>query len=148
MGIKKIIAAGAGAAVVLSMAVPAFAWFDGPVIINKAKVKNKVVTVANTGLNRINSGDEVEGGKIKTGQALSWGEVNNAVNTNGVDCGCEGLIVNKAKVKNKVYTIANTGANSINADEDVDGGRIRTGKADATSVVTNVVNTNVVGGEE
>ena len=76
------------------------------------------------------------------------------VNTNIIDlCGCLDGDFNIVFIKNKetdvtnnVWTKANTGFNLIGAHEDVDGGSINTGNAGAAGVVTNVVNTNVVGG--
>ena len=54
-------------------------------------------------------------------------------------------IRNWANVNNNVDTTANTGYNRIRAhDDDVRGGRIRTGNADAASLVTNNVNRNLV----
>lgn len=148
MDFKKIAVGVAGAALFLSAAVPAFA--DATIIKNRAKVRNFTLTVANSGLNRISANDDVKGGKIKTGGAVAGAEVYNEVNTTMVDgCGCDGfmLVKNKARVKNTTLTFANSGLNSINADEDVEGGRIYTGGAVAGSSVTNVVNTTVVGGE-
>lgn len=152
MNFKKLAVTAATGAVMLAAVAPAFAWSDNVLIVkNKAKVKNFTLTVANTGMNSINADDDVEGGKIKTGNAEALASVSNTVNFNAVDtCGCEDesftLIKNKAKVKNVTLTVANSGMNRINADEEVDGGRIRTGGAGSVSVVENNVNTNFVGG--
>lgn len=148
--LKKLIAGAAGAGLVLTMAGAALAW-DGTFVLNKAKVKNFTLTVANSGMNTISADDDVKGGKIKTGDAFAYGEVNNVVNTTSVEgCGCDDTtVINKAKVKNTTLTFANTGMNSISAGDDVRyGGRIRTGGAEAGSVVTNVVNTTMVGTTE
>lgn len=147
--LKKIIAGATGAGLVLTMAGAAFASFDGTFVLNKAKVKNFTLTVANTGMNTMDASDDIKGGKIKTGDAFAYSEVTNVVNTTTIEgCGCENTtVINKAKVKNKTLTFANTGMNSMYAGDDIRGGRIRTGDADAGSVVTNVVNTTVVGDE-
>ena len=159
MNFKKLAITGAAAALLLSSAVPAFAshwWSDDDLnlrIRNWAYVKNDVDTNANTGFNAILAGDDVKGGKIRTGNAGATSIVTNDVNSNFVDlCGCLGdfddatiKIKNGAKVKNYVDTSANTGFNAIGAEDDVKGGRILTGNAGATGVVENVVNTNVLG---
>ncbi len=155
MNFKKLAITGATAALLLSSAVPAFA--DDTLYLkikNWAYVKNDVDTKANTGFNAILAGDDVKGGKIKTGSATAVSGVLNVVNSNSVDlCNCLDefddatiRIRNGAKVKNYVYTLANTGFNAIIAEDDVKGGRISTGNAGATGIVENVVNTNVVGG--
>ncbi len=79
--IKKLFAGAAGAALFLSLAVPAFA---STTIKNKAKVKNTVTTSANTGGNVITADGDVTGGKIKTGEADAASIVTNTVNTNVV----------------------------------------------------------------
>lgn len=156
MNIKKLIATGSAAALMLSAtAVPALAFMpngDGggfTLIKNMAWVKNVVITKADTGDNSINAGDDVNGGSILTGMATAVAGVDNIVNTNQLDCGCVGsgalIIKNKAGVKNIVVTKADTGDNSINAHDEVNGGSIDTGDAGAASYVTNTVNTNLVG---
>lgn len=160
MNFKKIAVTAAAAGVMLSAAIPAFANGDGDFLLVKIKnwayVKNDVDTTANTGFNAILAGDDVKGGKIKTGNAEALSVVSNMVNTNVVDL-CECLdgeddsaaiikIKNGAKVKNYVDTTANTGFNLIGAEDDVKGGRIRTGDAGAGALVENVVNSNIVGG--
>lgn len=161
MNFKKLAVTGATAALLLSSAVPAFAthwWSDDDLslrIRNRAYVKNDVDTTANTGYNKIKAYDDVEGGRIRTGDAWASSAVLNDVNTNIVDlCGCLGdfddatiKIKNGAKVKNYVDTTANTGYNKIRSyDDDVEGGKINTGGAGAEGYVSNVVNTNVLGG--
>jgi len=151
MNFKKIAVGAAGAALLLSAVAPVFADFDGTIIKNKAYVKNFTLTKADSGDNSITAVDDVKGGKIKTGDAVAFAAVTNVVNSNDVDtCGCDGftLVKNKAKVKNKTLTFADSGDNTIAAGDDVRGGRIRTGDAIADSAVTNVVNTTVVGGGE
>ncbi len=149
---KKLAIAGASTALLLATIVPAFADDGSSVRIrNRANVRNLTVTVANTGLNRIGSGDDVEGGRIRTGDATAYGTVRNNVNDTTVDlCGCSDessvKVKNKARVRNFTVTVANTGLNNIGARDDVEGGRIRTGGAYADSLVENVVNTTVVGG--
>ena len=146
MNFKKLAVTGATAALLLSSAIPAFA---STYIWNGADVINEVLTAANTGGNLIVSeDDDVNGGLINSGNAGSATLVSNVVNTNDVDswdCECNGsYIENYAFVGNLVGTLANTGENTIAADDDVDGGEINSGNASAASVISNVVNTNVV----
>ena len=154
MNIKKIAITAAAAGVMLSAALPAFANGDGFLLVkikNWAKVKNVVVTTANTGGNDIH-GKIVVGGDIDTGNADAGALVTNTVNSNLVDlCDCldgDGAAIvkikNGAKVKNVVITTANTGDNSIHGKVVV-GGDINTGDAGAGALVDNVVNTNIVG---
>lgn len=143
---KKLAITGASVALVLGSAVPAFASTN---IWNGAEVVNQIITAANTGGNLILSeDDDVNGGLINSGNAGSATLVSNVVNSNDVDswdCECEGLLIqNLAGVGNLVETVANTGENTIAAYDDVDGGTINSGSANAASVVSNVVNTNVV----
>lgn len=158
MSIKKIAATAAAGALMLGAAMPAFGWFDNLVIIKNEDtfVTNDVLTLANTGFNGIFA-EDVNGGSITTGNATAVSGVSNVVNTNVVDlCGCfdfddgDGALVfiknENTNVDNNVWTIANTGVNGIFASDDVNGGSIGTGNAVAAGVVTNVVNTNVVGG--
>jgi hypothetical protein len=125
------------------------AAFDATIVKNKAKVKNVTVVKADTGDNKIYAGDDVKGGKIKTGDATAYGEVTNVVNTTASSCECDGftLVKNKAKVKNVTIVSADSGDNKIKAEDDVKGGKIKTGDAGAGAVVTNVVNTTTLGGE-
>ena len=142
---KKLAAAAAGSALLLATAVPAFAWVE---IHNGAGVINEIMTVANTGRNVI-AGGVVRGGLIDTGDAVAGTQVTNVVNSNNVtdwswDCDCDGVVIaNGALVGNRVLTMANTGKNSITGGV-VLGGEIDSGNAGAASVVTNVVNTNIV----
>lgn len=142
---KKIFAAGAGAAMFLATAVPVFASVN---IWNGAGILNEIMTAANTGGNVI-AGEVVEGGSIDTGNAGAATEVTNVVNSNDVnhwgwDCDCNDVnIENGAEVLNGVVTLANTGENTITGGY-VGGGAIDTGNAGSASVVTNVVNTNLV----
>ena len=84
--VKKLIAAGAGALMLASVATPAFAWHwwggsDDLPVSNHAWVKNTVITTADTGDNSIH-GKYVFGGDIDTGDALAGAFVTNVVNTN------------------------------------------------------------------
>ena len=143
MNYKKIAITAAAAGVMLSAAMPAFASIS---IWNGAEVVNEILTAANTGGNLI-TGGVVSGGDIDSGNAAAGTEVTNVVNSNDVDswdCGCGDTdILNLAGVFNGVGTLANTGENTI-AGGVVSGGDIDSGNAGAASVVTNVVNTNVV----
>lgn len=163
MNIKKIAITAAAAGMVLSAAVPALAFgrhgrssndLELEIENEDTNVRNNVLTVSNTGFNEVDGGrshhrGSSRGGSISTGNATSTSDVLNNVNNNNVDlCGCLGdrrgdvevEIENEdTDVTNNVLTVSNTGFN------DVDGrGRIRTGDARATGIVTNYVNTNVV----
>ena len=139
---KKIIAIAAAGTMLALAAGPAFGsrWHhssDDVTIINRASVRNKTVTIANTGL--------VMGGG-RTGNARAVAYVSNDVNFTEVGCGCldgDLTVNNRASVKNKTVTIANTGLVMGGRRR---GGRGGTGNAVADSVVTNAVNTTVVGG--
>lgn len=165
MNIKKIAITAAAAGMVLSAAVPALAWDRGgrgrggdlelEIENEDTNVRNNVLTVSNTGFNEVEGGHSrhhgsSRGGSISTGNATSRSDVLNDVNNNNVDlCGClsdrrggdvEVEIENEdTDVTNNVLTVSNTGFNRVDGR-----GRIRTGNATATGVVTNYVNTNVV----
>ncbi|MDD5147565.1 MAG: hypothetical protein PHV63_03425 [Candidatus Daviesbacteria bacterium] len=149
--------------------------FDNLTLVkNKAWLKNIVVIKANVGENSIMANEDVEGGSILTGAASAAALVDNMLNTNELSCGCptednneccpdecgcedecgcqdendngSGLIIkNLAEVKNIIIAKANTGDNLIWAEDEVEGGSVNTGAADAAAVITNVVNTNMVG---
>jgi nitrogen fixation protein len=165
MNYKKIAITAAAAGVMLSAAVPVLANGLGGGKKGKLEIEiknrdtsvtNYVTTKANTGRNRIVADDDVNGGKIKTGNAWASSMVSNDVNTNLVDL-CDCLDLKKIKnveveiknrntnVTNDVTTKANTGRNRIVANDDVNGGKINTGNAGSEGVVANFVNTNVVG---
>lgn len=147
MDIKKLAAGTAGAALFLSAALPAFAWFDSATIVsNHARLNNFTLTVANSGLNGMMAEDDVEGGSIATGEAVAIAGVANVVNTTEVTPGEDAftLVHNRAGVRNTTLTFANSGLNGMMAGDDVEGGSIETGMAGAESVVANVVNTTVV----
>lgn len=167
MNFKKIAITAAAGAIMLGAAVPAFAngdcewpWWCGSDldldIDNDAHVTNNVDTTANTGFNYIGGeyDEVVVDGLIDTGNASALSVVWNDVNTNIVDlCDCLGDfhdvdidIDNDAHVENNVNTTANTGFNGIGGV--VVGGTIDTGNADSAGVVSNFVNTNVVGDAE
>ena len=155
---KKIAALAGAGALLLSLAGPAFGCsiFDGwtncgggsddVTIHNKARVCTSVTTKADSGDNDIH-GKYVWGGKIKTGLADATTWVKTQVNYNEVACpGCEGDvdIWNKAKVKTRVYTKADSGDNDIHG-KCVGGAKIKTGGATAYSDVMSLVNFNLVG---
>ncbi len=155
---KKLAVAAAGAALLLAVVAPAFAdehhdSSSSLTIKNESDLTNNVKTIANTGWNFGGSahGDSLtldehhghESGSILTGDALALAEVDNIVNTNDVSgCGCfkKVEIKNESDLTNNVLTVANTGRNFGG------GSSISTGDAGAQALVTNVVNTNVVGG--
>jgi hypothetical protein len=135
---------------------------------NTGSVTNTVDTSANTGYNVL-SGGSVKGSGITTGAASAGSNVQTQLNFNQFDCGCVlGLngnqnlnftLGNSGLVYNTVGTSANTGFNSLTGtgshsrgDEGHRGGSngvsnswITTGAAAASSVVSNVVNTNIFG---
>jgi len=152
--VKKLVALTGAGAMLLATAGPALAyrhyhhWWsrsDDVSISNYASVYNTVYTQADTGDNRI-GGRCVLGGEIETGTATAKSDVLNQVNSNEVSCGCDGDVGvrNSARVRNTVTTRADTGDNSVGGRM-VFGGAIGTGNAGATSIVTSVVNTNLVG---
>lgn len=153
MNFKRLVATGAAAALMLSSALPVFANDDNLLVLkNRAHVRNITVSVANTGANNMNAGEDVEGSRIETGRALAVTDVLNDVNHNNASCGCEDdsrtIIKNSARVKNFTVSIANTGRNTMTAGDDVEeGGVVVSGGAEASSIVTNVVNTNTITGE-
>ncbi len=148
--VKKLLAAAGAGAMLLSLAVPAFAWTTWTTqpkteatVNNSAYVKNFVDTYAGSG------GNSVFGlftkGVIKTGDAFAYTDVANTVNMNMLDCDCYDKLTinNTATVKNYVDTTAKTGKNSVSGSWVH--GFIKTGAADAYSLVDNVVNTNMLG---
>ncbi len=150
---KKILAGLAASTLLLVVAAApagAFWWGwsnDDLEVNNSAYVKNVVDTVAKTGGNKISAMDDVWGGTLKSGAAGAVTQVMNKVNTNSVDCGCydDVTLNNSGVVKNYLDTIAKTGYNKIWAWDDVRGGSLTSGNADAATLVDNIVNTNVVG---
>lgn len=155
MNIKRIAISAAAGGMMLSAALPALAFGNNHSnrdrsgeleINNRARVTNNTNTVANTGLNAVTGKSSrysfTRGGSIETGNATAKSDVFNDVNNNAVDaCDCKGdvEINNRAKVRNNTNTLANSGANYVSKR-----GRISTGNASATGVVTNYVNTNIV----
>jgi len=135
---------GAGA-MVLGMAVPAFACSNCQrpgVSGNFAAVANLVKTVANTGSNSIGA-KCLFGGTIKTGSALAGTTVANMVNSaETARMSTPSVSHNMAFVLNAVATRANSGTNHLGGMM-VDGGSIATGAAEAGSLVSNVVNSVV-----
>lgn len=147
--IKKLAVVGASAALFLAAAVPAFAHHKGVTINNDADVHNTVNTSSNTGYNEIKGWGSkgVKYSDITTGDASSMALVTNNVNSVNVDtCGCSKKlsIDNDATVTNTVNTSSNTGYNKIKGSK-VKSSDITTGNADSMGVVTNVVNSTVVG---
>ena len=117
------------------------------VVTNWANVDNKVTTVANTGDNELKARYSIRGGKIYTGAATAVSSVSNMVNYNEILCSdCDGKVTvnNWGNLKNRVYTLADSGDNTISA-KCVGGGLIKTGEAYAVSVVENAINFNLVG---
>ena len=144
MQIKNLIVAAAAAGLVVVSATPALAS-EGLRVRNWARVTNNVITNSDTGNNSL-TGKFLGGGSVDTGNATATGDVLSGVNLTQTDCGCGHLSVrNHAKVKNNVATNANTGHNSMHGWVVTDGS-IDTGNAVSNSIVTNDVNTTIVGG--
>ena len=116
-------------------------------IRNYARVTNDVETKADSGDNEI-SGRVVRRGRIETGNASATSDVFSDVNTTSLGCGCADdlTIRNNARVRNDVDTRADSGDNEIHGHY-VGGGVIDTGRAHAEGLVTNYVNSTLVGGE-
>ncbi len=164
---RKLVSAGAAAAMMLATATPVFAGghrdhhqrdVNKLTVANYASVSNYVKTEAETGDNTL-TGE----GTILTGSALAGSDLTNFVNWTsvaGCDCFDEVTVANAAYLSNYVKTEAETGDNSLvgveqNTDRhhrhhDSEGSEsvalIDTGDAGASSVVANDVNTTIVGG--
>jgi hypothetical protein len=168
--IKKLIVTGAAAAIMLSSAAGAFATFTpfnfgssaNIDISNTGTVTNTVSTSANTGNNYQTAKGDVEYGGITTGAANAGANVMTQLNWNQFDCGCVlGLngnvhsldldLSNHGTVTNNIATAANSGGNYQTAGGmfwfggEVEHSSITTGAAGASSVIQNVVNTNMFG---
>ena len=115
-------------------------------VYNGALVINKTETEAETGDN-----DTGGGGFIWTGNAGATSMVLNDVNWTAVGCDCydEVTVLNLAFVYNDTETEAETGDNDTGGGRrhrrGGHGGTIFTGSAGATSMVSNFVNTTLVG---
>lgn len=165
---KKLIVTGATAALLMSSAVGAFAstdpfhFFGSSAdlnISNTGTVTNTVSTSANTGNNYQTAKGSVEGSSITTGAASAGANVMTQLNWNQFDCGCVlGLsgdihkldfdLSNHGTVTNTIATSANSGGNYQSAGGwwgEVEKSSITTGAAGASSVIQNVVNTNMFG---
>lgn len=172
--IKKIAITGAAAGILLSSVVPAFAGRDYrgdrdsqskiEISNDDVNVSSGALTIANTGLNMVDGNmmpqmnfrdkhhSSNEGGYIFTGDAGASATVLNDVNYNQIDP-CGGVCRDRnggvdieidnddTNVRTGVATVANTGANMVRGQ-----GMIMTGAAGASSVVTSLVNTNIIGG--
>jgi hypothetical protein len=165
---KKLLITGAAAGLLLVSAAGAFADQGSSITITgHGTVYNTVNTSANTGYNGI-TGGSVKNSGITTGAANSGANLMNQVNFNQFSCGCvlgsgeDNSLTLKidgtATVGNTVNTSSNTGYNVLSAmggyshehehtsnSSGVSGSWITTGAAGASSVVSNVVNTNVFG---
>jgi hypothetical protein len=167
---KKLLITGAAAGLLLVSATGAFADSHGSsiTITGTGTVSNTVNTSANTGYNVL-TGGTVKNSGITTGAANSGVNLQNQVNFNQFSCGCvlgsgsedNALtlkITGNGSVGNLINTSSNTGYNVLSAtggyshehehgsnSSGVSGSWITTGAAGASSVVSNVVNTNVFG---
>jgi hypothetical protein len=168
---KKLLITGAAAGLLLVSATGAFADSHGTsiTITGTGTVSNTVNTSSNTGYNVLSvSGGSVKDSGITTGAANSGVNLQNQVNFNQFSCGCvlgsgsedNALtlkITGNGSVGNMINTSSNTGYNVLSAmggsshhehgsnNSGVSGSWITTGAAGASSVVSNVVNTNVFG---
>jgi hypothetical protein len=165
---KKLLITGAAAGLFLSSTVGAFA--TGPFsffgssadlnISNTGTVTNTVSTSANSGNNYQTAKGDVENSSILTGAASAGANVMTQLNWNQFNCGCVlGLgnnvhsldfdLSNHGTVTNTLSTAANSGGNYQNAGGwfggEVEHSSITTGAAGASSVIQNVVNTNMFG---
>lgn len=155
--VKKALAIVGAGAILLSMAVPVLGQCyglscfpmssDDVTIHNCALVSNRLYTKADSGDNMISGWFGVSGGVINSGNATAKLTLGNEVNTSLLGCtGCidDVNIYNRARVYNRVKTIADSGDNMLSG-MCVSGGRITSGAASATSLVTNIVNLTSVG---
>lgn len=148
---KKIASLVGAGAMILGMAVPAFAYVhhhssDDTSVRNYARETNDVEVKADSGDNEIH-GKYVRGGRILTGLADAYSELVNVVNTNDLNNGGDDLTVrNYARVRNNVEVRADSGDNEIGGKY-VRGGKIDTGDALAASVIDNTVNTTLTGSD-
>lgn len=169
MNIKKLVITGAAAGLLLVSAAGAFAseHNSGTTLSNDASLHLKVNTSSNTGFNNL-TGGSVKNSFIWTGDAMSIASVSNVVNSNNSNCGCGGKehqsaslkLSNDATLHLTVNTSSNSGYNNLTATggssrgreeysrggSSVAGSNIQTGGAGSQSSVSNVVNSNVVGG--
>jgi len=123
---------------------------------NEAVIINGTLTVANTGLNKV---EKTKRGKIKTGDATaySWTETHANSNETKVKAPKRGEVdiesENEAVVINGTATIANTGLNEVEGSKgkkrrcgpsrSSGSGSIKTGGAYADSYTMTMVNSNV-----
>jgi len=159
---KKLMATGAAAAVFLSAAVPAFAGCPGcrpprpqdTVTVNLmgTNVSANTLTAANTGMNLASGSVWMKGpcgrpmpvrSHVTTGAAVAGADVYQQANTVTVGgCNCfDDVNVNAfgTNVRANTLTVANSGLNMVH------GGDVTTGRAQAGSLVQQVVNTVTVG---
>lgn len=161
-------------AITLVLAVPSFAFGFFPHNLSlqdsinieneKTMVDNLVVTKANSGENTINANTfmgsaEIEQAGITTNDAIAGADLQNQVNYNEIStcslCSIFGSKVNieneKTMLDNTVITKANSGENRLSSGSmfrtaEIEHSGITTGVAKSTSLVTNIVNSNIVGG--
>ena len=146
---KKLAALAGAGALLLSMAGGAFGFWssDDITIDNHARIYNRVTTKADSGDNTV-FGGMFSRSKIWTGTASAGSTVYNDVNATLIGCDCldgDLDVDNRAKVRNKVYTKADSGDNTVFGGM-LSSSRIYTGGATAVSAVDNFVNTVIVGG--
>lgn len=161
MNFQKIAMTATTAGIMLASAVPAFAsWNVGALNgniaqVNSGAVVNNVTTSTNTGKN-LNLAFVAGAQLTQTGTAVSGANVQTQLNVNQISCGCvtnnvnlgvgngNTIQANHGMVMNTVTTSANTGMNA-NVGGAVLLQGVNTGAATSGSVVTNIVNTNVIG---
>ncbi len=158
---KKLAVTGATAALLFGSAIPSFAALNvgvgnGNIIqANVGAVSNHIGASANSGRNvNLSFGGGAQ--LVNTGTATAANQVQTQLNVNQVTCGCAaansnfGLLngniaqVNLGHVSNHINARANSGEN-VNVGGLVMVQGTKTGKAEAGSVVSTFVNTNVVG---
>lgn len=137
---KKLASFMGAGAMILVMAVPAFAGTD--IRGNIATVFNSVFTKADSGDNSIH-GKIVVSGTIKTGAAsadtLIYNKVNSVETFRFGCCSAPDVERNMGLVTSRTATVADSGDNSIGG-KIVRGGSITTGVVGAGTLIDNVLN--------
>lgn len=159
---KKLAYAATAVATLFAFATPAVAndWWTPPQDTLEVKnihtdTTNMVLTLGNSGLNFTSGGD------VTTGKAEAIASVSNSVNFTGIaGCGCfDDIHIGNygTDTNNYIFTVANSGLNFTSEVKhdykpslygggwSQGGSDVRTGAAYAKSVITNDINTTVVG---
>jgi hypothetical protein len=154
MNFKKIAITAAAGAIMLSSAVPAFAFFPMP--SNDVNIKNFAFVTNNVKTSAEVSGNYVSGfmggAKLRVGSVDAVSSVTNNVNSSYIDTcntcslfGGDTSISNNAFVTNKVNTSAEVEHNYVSAKM-FGSAKLSVGDVGAAGIVSNVVNTTMIGG--